>query len=155
MKKVEAAEAEDSTMEARVAEECALIEAQRALQRLVNARGLKYRDLAHRMRVSEARISHLFGDDPTNLTLRTMAKAFHVLGEEVVIMARSELERALSEARGEAQEAQGTWHVPAPDFVLWDQSATENHSVDERSVAGDTDYSWTVRSASAGRRAQR
>lgn len=115
----------DAEREARLAEERALLAAQRALQRLINAHGLRYRDLARRLGVSEARVSHMLGDDASNLTMRTLARAFHTFGEGVVIMSTKEFERAIADAGGQTLALDATWHVPAPDFVLWDQSATE------------------------------
>jgi DNA-binding Xre family transcriptional regulator len=105
--------------EARLVEERFLLMAQVEMQRLLNDKGLKYRDLSKRLAVSEARVSQMFGDDANNLTIRTIAKVFHQLGEKPLIMAAAELERRLAEARGAAD--------PAP---VW----TFGGSIDELSV---------------------
>lgn len=96
--------------EAAMAEERFLATVQMEMQRLLNERGLRHAHLSRRLGVSEARVSQMFGDDATNLTLRTLAKVFHNLGEAPLIMARSELERQLAAARGAAD--------PSPVWVL-------------------------------------
>lgn len=113
----------DPDREARLAEERFLLAAQRAMQRMLNDKGLRYRDLARRLAVSEARVSHMFGDDAANLTMRTVARVFHCLGESVVIMSKCEFDRKLSEAAGNARDDAGGWRVSAPDFVWVDRCA--------------------------------
>lgn len=136
MERKPGAEKIDADRESRIAEERALLAAQKAMQRLVNAQGLRYRDLARRLGVSEARVSQLFGDDASNLTMRTLAKVFHTFGEELVITSKSEFERALSDAKGSALDLDTTWHVPFPDFVLWDHSATKAEDTNVTREAG-------------------
>ena len=96
--------------ETRMAEERFLLMAQVEMQRLLNDQGLKYKDLALRLEVSEARISQMFGDDANNLTIRSIAKIFHKLGEKPVIMSKTAFERRLAEARGASD--------PAPVWVM-------------------------------------
>lgn len=96
--------------ETRMAEERFLLMAQVEMQRLLNDQGLKYKDLALRLGVSEARISQMFGDDANNLTIRSIAKIFHKLGEKPLIMSKAVYERRLAEARGASD--------PAPVWVM-------------------------------------
>jgi transcriptional regulator with XRE-family HTH domain len=91
--------------ETRLAEARFVLMAQVEMQRLLNEKGLKYKDLSKRLGVSEARISQMFGDDANNLTARTIAKVFHQLGEKPLIMSRSQFERRLAQARGAADPA--------------------------------------------------
>lgn len=94
----------------RLAEERFLLATQVEMQRLLNASGLKYKDLARRLCVSEARVSQMFGDDANNLTIRTIAKIFHQLGEKPLIMSKAIYDRRLAEARGAVD--------PAPVWVF-------------------------------------
>lgn len=96
----------DAGREERLAEERALYMTQTAIQRQLNRQGLRYRDLARRLEVSEARVSQLLGDDALNLTVRTVARIFHRLGEQVVVLPQRELDELLGErAVGDDQSA--------------------------------------------------
>lgn len=88
-----------------LAEERFLVATQTEMQRLLNDRGLKHAHLAKRLGVSEARVSQMFGDDASNLTIRSIAKVFHQLGETPLLLAKAEFERLLAEARGAADPA--------------------------------------------------
>ena len=105
-------ERDPTELEASLAEERFLLAAQVEIQRLLNEKGLRYKDLAHRLGVSEARVSQLFGDDANNLTIRTIAKIFHKLGETPKLMTERALHKRLSEASGEAVPS-GGWIVTA------------------------------------------
>jgi DNA-binding Xre family transcriptional regulator len=96
--------------EMRLAEARFVLMAQVEMQRLLSEKGLKYKDLSSRLGVSEARISQMFGDDANNLTVRTIAKVFHQLGEKPLIMSKCQFERRLAQARGAAD--------PAPFWTL-------------------------------------
>lgn len=85
-----------------LAEERFLVMTQAEMQRLLNDHGIKHAHLAKRLGVSEARVSQMFGDDASNLTIRTIARVFYHLNEKPVLMARAEFERRLAEARGAA-----------------------------------------------------
>jgi DNA-binding Xre family transcriptional regulator len=104
----QACTAERAELESGLAEERFLVMAQAEMQRLLNDRGLKHAHLAKRLGVSEARVSQMFGDDASNLTIRTIARVFHQLSERPVLLAKSELDRRLAEARG-AADPSPTW----------------------------------------------
>ena len=69
------------TYAAKAAEAAFILLAQTEMQKIMNRKGLRYRDLARRMGVTEARVSQMFGDTATNLTIKTVARVFHQLGE--------------------------------------------------------------------------
>ncbi len=89
-----------SDRESLKAEEDFLFDTQVEMQRLLNEKGFKYKDLALGMGVSEARISQLFGDDNCNLTIRTIARVYHQLGEVPVLLSERTLKKCLAEAGG-------------------------------------------------------
>jgi transcriptional regulator with XRE-family HTH domain len=64
------------------AEESFIAEAQFVLHNLLNAKGVSRKELAKRLGVSAPRVSQMFSDNARNLTLRSLARVFHVLGEE-------------------------------------------------------------------------
>jgi len=102
------AQGDPAEREARLAEERFLLIVQVEMQRILNGKGLKYKDLSKRLGVSEARVSQMFGDEGNNLTIRTVAKIFHQLDERPVLISKKELERRLAEARG-ASDPAPTW----------------------------------------------
>ena len=74
-------------------EEAFLLQVQCCIQELLNDKRLKYRDLSKRLGVSEARVSQMFGDDASNLTIRTIARIFYQLGEKPVLLSQRECDR--------------------------------------------------------------
>jgi transcriptional regulator with XRE-family HTH domain len=65
-----------------------IADTQFAIHNLMEAKDVSRRELARALDVSEPRISQLF-HDTTNLTLRTIARIFHVLGEDARITSRT------------------------------------------------------------------
>lgn len=65
-----------------IAEDALIVNVQFAIHNLLEAKGMSRAELARALGVSEARVSQLFDDNPKNLTLRTIARIFYVLGEE-------------------------------------------------------------------------
>lgn len=88
------------TYAAKAAEATFILHTQTEMQRIINRKGLRYRDLSRRMGVTEARVSQMFGDTATNLTIKTVARVFHHLGETAYLTTLEEVERQLAEARG-------------------------------------------------------
>ena len=80
------------------AEEELIVDVQVAIHSLMLDRGLSRADLARELGVSQARVSQMFSDDAKNLTLRTVAKIFRVLGQECRITC-DRLEAILAEDR--------------------------------------------------------
>ena len=83
-----------------IAEAEFIVAVQSEIQRVMNGKGLRARDLSKRLNVSEARISQMFGDQAKNLTIRTVAKLFYYLGESPVITTQCQLEDMVELARG-------------------------------------------------------
>lgn len=103
--------------EDRLAEERFLLLAQTEIQKLLNQKKLRYRDLSKRLGVSEARVSQMFGDEAANLTIRTIARIFHQLGETPVLISRRELDRTLEgRSVGVEDDADADWLLLAEDL---------------------------------------
>jgi transcriptional regulator with XRE-family HTH domain len=78
------------------AEEALVVDVQVAIHTLMLDRGLSRADLARALGVSQARVSQMFSDDANNLTLRTIARIFRVLGQKCRITC-DRLEAVLAE----------------------------------------------------------
>ena len=146
---------DEPARDAELAEERFLLSVQRAMQRLLNAKGLRYRDLARRLDVSEARISHLFGDDATNLTIRSVARVFHSLSEQAVLMSLKEFEARLAEARGSTPTSLSAWTISGPPDYFWmDPSAAkvEEVPIPRDSSRPATTRDWALAEAASERR---
>ena len=112
----------EEDQEQRLAEEQLIWRTQSIIQRELNKQGLKHRDLARRLGVSVARISQLMGDDPRNLTIRTVARILYQLGESGEFMTSRDLE----EFKGNKTEAEtATWVFTAPVRQLYGGEDTE------------------------------
>ncbi len=77
----------------RLFEEEFLLACQCEIQRLLNDKQLLFRDLSKRMKVSEARVSQMLGDEAANLTIRTIARIFRTIGEAPMLISRREYDR--------------------------------------------------------------
>lgn len=64
-----------------LAEEALILDAQIAIQRLLNERGMTQVELARGMGVTESYVSQMLGASARNLTLRTVARVMTALGE--------------------------------------------------------------------------
>lgn len=94
-----------------IAEAEFIVAVQSEIQRVMNDRGLRARDLSKRLNVSEARVSQMFGEQAKNLTIRTIAKIFYQLGQSPVLTTRCQLESMIALARGEAADSDQHWTV--------------------------------------------
>lgn len=106
-----AASCDALTYAAEEAEADFILAVQSEIQKLLNGKGLRARDLAKRLDVTEARVSQMFGDQAKNLTLRTIARIFHQLGETAYITTHQEYCRAIAIARGETVGQAEKWTV--------------------------------------------
>lgn len=75
----------DTERDAIFAEEGFIADVQVAIESLLADKDMNRADLARALKVSQARVSQMFGDEANNLTLRTLARIFHVLREELRI----------------------------------------------------------------------
>lgn len=64
------------------AEEAFIADVQFAIHNLMLDKKVSRAKLARALNVSQPRITQMFGDTAKNLTLRTVARVFHILGEE-------------------------------------------------------------------------
>jgi transcriptional regulator with XRE-family HTH domain len=145
----------DEGREARLAEERFLFATQRAMQRALNEKGVRYKDLARRLGVSEARVSHIFGDDASNLTMKTVARVFYCLGEKPLILSVAEYDRRFAEATGGAQPTGSTWTMSGvpTDFWIEPSAATvENSELPKTTGKVTTPHKWTIAEDAAERR---
>lgn len=136
--------------EQRLAEEELIWRIQSVIQRELNKQGLKHRDLARLLGVSVARISQLLGDDPKNLTVRTVAKILYHLGQSGEFLTHKELEE-IKGTRSENETA--TWVFTAPVRALYGGEGTEV-IFEETSFREPTDdwHDWARAEASAAGR---
>lgn len=92
------------TQRSRIAvEESFVVDVQSYLQELMDLRGLTRSQLAAAMGVSRARVTQIFSDECTNLTVRLLARAAHALGEEPEVTSASV--RSLRDERLNARQA--------------------------------------------------
>ena len=78
----------DKAYEILLAEEALIIDAQIAIQRVLNEKGLTQTKLANALGVTESYISQMLGDSARNLTLRSIARIMHALGETALLTTR-------------------------------------------------------------------
>jgi DNA-binding Xre family transcriptional regulator len=126
-----AADCDEETLAIEGAEAEFILAVQSEIQKILNSKGLRARDLSKRLRVTEARISQMFGDQAKNLTLRSIARIFYHLGETPHISTHSEYERALRGVQEDNCTGDAGWTVhgkvddlqAAPHILLCDSDA--------------------------------
>lgn len=108
------------------AEEAAVVEVQALLHELMESKGWSRADLARAMKVSRGRVTQLFSDECTNLTIRLIARAIFALKEELVVSVKSRVaESQQSISASQSDEARclsagGSW------LTIEDYSPIEN-----------------------------
>jgi transcriptional regulator with XRE-family HTH domain len=112
MAKVNKAFAPKNGAEAEVyAVEDMIFSIQIALQKAMRANGVSQKQLAERLGYSAGRVSQIFSEEGANLTLKTVAKVAHAIGEEFDFVRRvSKDEVAVAEALASANsQASSEW----------------------------------------------
>lgn len=74
---------ETSSYETLYAEEAAVARAQGLISWIMEQKGVSQKELAGRLRVSEAAISRLLGHSGGNVTVRRLARVVHALGDKL------------------------------------------------------------------------
>lgn len=107
-----------------VVEESFVVEVQSFLQELMNDKNVSRAELARRMGVSRGRITQIFSDECTNLTIRLLARAVHALGEVPAIdCGLTRRKRVAREERERVRLLETAGNV----FPIWrDLSANDN-----------------------------
>ncbi len=72
--------------------EALVFSVQIALQKAMQKNGVTNKELAERLGMSPARVSQVFSSNGPNLTLKTIARIQHALGEEFEILSKSDLQ---------------------------------------------------------------
>jgi transcriptional regulator with XRE-family HTH domain len=94
-------------------EEFFVAEVQARLSKMLEDKGISRAELARRLDVSRARVSQIFSDEAQNFTLRLLVRSFLAVGEEPVVVPRSEYEALRKqshtrlESSGSSREAAG------------------------------------------------
>lgn len=63
-----------------------------ALQKAMHKHGVTNKELAGRLGMSPARVSQIFSSNGPNLTLKTIARIQHALGEEFEFLSKSDIQ---------------------------------------------------------------
>ncbi len=73
-------------------EELFVAQTQARLAQILEEKGVCRAELARRLDVTRARVTQIFSDDAKNLTLRLLVRSYLALGEEPLVIPRSEYE---------------------------------------------------------------
>lgn len=120
------------------AEERFLFDVQHSMQWLLNDCGMSRSELADAIGVSEPRVSQMFGHRGANLTLRTVGRIFHILGEECEVTS-PRLEELKAETRRKWTPAAQAEEIALDEdaFVAMIKAVLEQNSAGGRSFAND------------------
>lgn len=73
-------------------EEYVVAETQARLSQLLEEKGISRAELSRRLDVTRARVTQIFSDEAQNFTLRLLVRSYLALGEEPVVVSRTEYE---------------------------------------------------------------
>lgn len=130
--------------------------AQSEIQRLLNRKGMRYKELAQRLGVTEARVSQMFGDNATNLTLKSLARIFYHLGETAYVSSVEEIMRERAAAGG-LVPVEDVYHWTAVGLTSTSFQVSLNVELDDGDVEAETLPAlrgvrrWMAVEAAAGR----
>ncbi|MGB7374816.1 helix-turn-helix domain-containing protein [Pontixanthobacter sp.] len=100
-------------------EEYFVAEAQARLANILEEKGVTRAELARKLDISRARVTQIFSDDATNLTLRLLARSYLALGEEPIVMTKREYERLQRRARhSQSEQRKRVGHTDENQEVL-------------------------------------
>lgn len=105
--------------------EALVFSTQVALQKAMNRRGVSNKELSERLGMSPARVSQIFSTNGPNLTLKTIARIAHALGEDFEFIRKEDVKaHALPE-----EKAKGFKRVVLREKVrsnpfTWEERAT-------------------------------
>jgi DNA-binding Xre family transcriptional regulator len=105
-----------SIIEDALVEQRFVVMTQSEIQRIVNKKGLSNRELSYKLGVSEARVSQMFSAAAGNLTIKTIARIFHKLGEEAMISSRSGIAALLENTSPDDINNDWILHLPPAYF---------------------------------------
>ena len=88
-----------------LAAEALAVSVQLALQKAMVRGGLTQKDLAQRLGVSSARVSQYLSAHGRNLTLQTLGRIAHAIGEDFEFVALHDLRDLKARAKGKEREA--------------------------------------------------
>ena len=97
-------------------EEFFVAEVQARLSEMMESKGVSRAELARRLDVSRARVTQIFSDEYKNFTVRLLVRSFLALGEEPMLVCRSEF-ASLQEGRASATTAPPTSEPPTADGI--------------------------------------
>jgi len=107
-----------------IAEDRFITDVQIAIHTLMEERGMSRADLARSIGVSEARVSQMFRDSPSNLTAKSIARIFHALGESPELTCEGlralrrgadAREQASAARLAKAERNRARWHYTAQE----------------------------------------
>lgn len=116
------------------AEEAAVVEVQSLIHELMESKGWSRADLARAMKVSRGRITQLFSDECTNLTMRLIARAIFALKEELVVSVKSKLSQEatrVSQKDDRCLVPSGSW-LTIEDYSAFEGTMIANDNIFNR-----------------------
>lgn len=122
----------DKTEELDYKIETLALSVQIAIQKSMAANCVAQKELASRLGVSPARVSQILSGSGANLTLKTIAKIAHVLGDDFELLTKQEAKQVLQQ--NEAQQYESVRKVArTPRRDPWrDYTANLNRYPDQR-----------------------
>ncbi|PWE26804.1 hypothetical protein C4N9_20425 [Pararhodobacter marinus] len=81
--------------------EALVFSTQVALQRAMNRKGVSNKELAEKLGMTPARVSQIFSSNGPNLTLKTIARIAHALGEDFELVRKKDIKSPPSAAQME------------------------------------------------------
>lgn len=115
--------------------EALVFSTQVALQKAMNRSGVTNKELAERLGMSPARVSQVFSSNGPNLTLKTIARIAHALGEDFEFINRRDIKSSLPEEKAKGFSAVVLQMRPRSAPVAWQERAANSSGLRKREQA--------------------
>ncbi len=107
-----------------------------ALQKAMNRKGVSNKELSERLGMSPARVSQVFANSGPNLTLKTIARIAHALGEDFELIRKADLKAyALPEEKAKDFKCVVLRGNPRQNPSAWQERAANSSNYRKHDVA--------------------
>ncbi|OOY27465.1 hypothetical protein BMI90_12715 [Thioclava sp. L04-15] len=115
--------------------EALVFSTQVALQKAMNRKGMSNRELADRLGMTPARVSQIFSSNGPNLTLKTIARIAHALGDDFELVRKQDIRGTLPEERAKEFRSVVLHVNPRLSPSVWQEKAANSTGPNKRDLA--------------------
>lgn len=106
--------------------EAMVFSVQLALQKAMNRRGVSNKELSERLGMTPARVSQIFSSNGPNLTIKTIARIAHALGDDFEMVSKQDITTPLPEGKAKSFKSVVLQMNPRLASASWQERAANS-----------------------------